>query len=30
VAAFLTAGHLLAEDHHHRLLHDFGEALEKA
>ncbi|MDX6237960.1 MAG: hypothetical protein QOG10_2775 [Kribbellaceae bacterium] len=30
VAAVLAAGHLLAEDHHHRLIHDFGEALEEA
>lgn len=30
VAAVLAAGHLLAEDHHNRLLHDFGEALEEA
>lgn len=30
VAAVLAVGHLLAEDHHHRLLHDFGEALGEA
>jgi hypothetical protein len=30
VAAVLVVGHLLAEDHHNRLIHDFGEALEQA
>jgi hypothetical protein len=30
VAALLMAGHLLAQDHHNRLIHDFGEALEEA
>ncbi len=30
VIAVLAAGHLLAEDHHHRLLHSFGEALTEA
>jgi hypothetical protein len=30
VAAVLAAGHLLAQDHHNRLIHDFGEALEEA
>jgi hypothetical protein len=30
VAALLAAGHLLAEDHRHRLLADFGEALTEA
>jgi hypothetical protein len=30
VAAVLVVGHLLAQDHRNRLLHDFGEALEEA
>lgn len=30
VAAVLGVGHLLAEDRHHRLLQDFGRALEEA
>ncbi|KDE10379.1 hypothetical protein [Rhodococcus aetherivorans] len=30
VAVALTAGHLLAEAHHHRLLQGIGEALEEA
>jgi hypothetical protein len=30
VAAALAVGHLLAQDHRHRLLQDFGEALEEA
>ena len=30
VAIVLVVGHALAEDHHHRVLHDFGEALEEA
>jgi hypothetical protein len=30
VAAVLAVGHLLAQDHHNRLIHDFGEALEEA
>jgi hypothetical protein len=30
VAGVLALGHLLAEDHHHRLLHDFGQALSEA
>jgi hypothetical protein len=30
VAGVLALGHLLAEDNHHRLLHDFGEALSEA
>jgi hypothetical protein len=30
VAALLVAGHLLAQDHHNQLIHDFGEALEEA
>ena len=30
VAAVLSIGHLLAEDSHHRLLRDFGQALEEA
>jgi|SRR5947209_8481174 len=30
VAALLATGHLLAEDHHNRLIHDFGEALGEA
>lgn len=30
VAAVLALGHLLAEDHHHRLLSSFGEALAEA
>jgi hypothetical protein len=30
VAAVLGIGHLLAEDHHHRVLAEFGEALGKA
>ncbi len=29
-AIVLGIGHLLAEDHNHRLLRDFGEALEEA
>ncbi len=28
VALVIAAGHLLSEDHHHRLLQDFGAALE--
>jgi hypothetical protein len=28
VALVIAVGHLLSEDHHHRLLQDFGEALE--
>src|SRR5947209_3151654 len=27
VAVILIVGHLLAEDHHNRLIHDFGEGL---
>jgi hypothetical protein len=30
VAAVIGVGHLLAHQHHLRLLHDFGEALEEA
>jgi hypothetical protein len=30
VAAVLGIGHLLAEDHHHKLLCEFGEALAEA
>ena len=30
VLAVLGVGHLLAEDHHHRLLESFGEALAEA
>jgi hypothetical protein len=30
VVAVLGLGHLLAEDHHHRLLQSFGEALGEA
>jgi hypothetical protein len=30
VAGVLVVGHLLAQDHHNRLVHDFGEALEEA
>lgn len=30
VAAVLGIGHLLAEDHHHRVLSEFGEALSDA
>ena len=30
VAAVLGIGHLLAEDHHHRVLAEFGEALSDA
>jgi len=30
VAAALAVGHLLAEDHHHRVLSEFGEALSHA
>ncbi|HEY0695901.1 MAG TPA: hypothetical protein VGD71_43540 [Kribbella sp.] len=30
VAAVLAVGHLLAQDHHNRVLRDFGEALEDA
>lgn len=30
VAAVLGIGHLLAEDHHHKCLCDFGEALAEA
>jgi hypothetical protein len=30
VAVVLGVGHLLAEDHHHKCLCDFGEALEEA
>jgi hypothetical protein len=30
VAAAIGAGHLLVQQQHFRLLHDFGEALEKA
>jgi hypothetical protein len=30
VAVVLAVGHLLAQDHRNRLLHDFGEALEDA
>ena len=30
VAAILIVGHLLAEDHHNRLIHDFGEGLSEA
>ena len=30
VAVVLAVGHLLAQDQHNRLLHDFGEALEEA
>ncbi|HEX6498422.1 MAG TPA: hypothetical protein VF054_05240 [Micromonosporaceae bacterium] len=30
VAVAVAVGHLIAENHHHRLLHDFGEALEEA
>jgi hypothetical protein len=30
VAVVLGVGHVLAADHHHRLLHDFGEALGEA
>jgi hypothetical protein len=30
VAAVLVVGHLLAQDHHNRLIHDFGEALGEA
>jgi len=29
VAVLLGVGHALALDHRHRLLHDFGEALEE-
>jgi hypothetical protein len=30
VAAAIGAGHLIAQQQHFRLLHDFGEALEEA
>ena len=30
VAGVLVLGHLLAQDHHNRLIHDFGEALGEA
>jgi hypothetical protein len=30
VAAAIGTGHLLAQQHHLKLLHDFGEALEEA
>jgi hypothetical protein len=30
VAGVLVVGHLLAQDHHNRLIHDFGEALGEA
>lgn len=30
VALVLGIGHMLAEDHNHKLLSDFGEALEEA
>lgn len=30
VAVAIAVGHLIAENHHNRLLHDFGEALEEA
>jgi hypothetical protein len=30
IAIVLLVGHALAEDHHHRVLQDFGEALEEA
>jgi hypothetical protein len=30
VAAAIAVGHLLAQQHHLQLLHDFGEALEEA
>ena len=30
VAVVLAVGHVLAADHHHRLIHDFGEALGEA
>lgn len=30
VAVVLIVGHLLAEDHHNRLIHDFGEGLAEA
>jgi hypothetical protein len=30
IAAVLGLGHLLAEDHHHRLIRALGEALEEA
>jgi hypothetical protein len=29
VAAVLAVGHLLAEDHHNKMIRDFGEALEE-
>lgn len=30
VAVVLSVGHLLAEDHHHKVLAEFGEALAEA
>jgi hypothetical protein len=30
IAVAIGAGHLLAQQNHLRLLHDFGEALEEA
>jgi hypothetical protein len=30
IAVVIAIGHVLAEDRHHRLIHDFGEALEEA
>ena len=30
VAIAIAAGHILAEGHHHRVLHELGEALEEA
>lgn len=30
VALVIAAGHLLGEDHHNRLIEDFGTALEQA
>jgi hypothetical protein len=30
IAVVIAVGHLLAEDRHNRVIHDFGEALEEA
>jgi hypothetical protein len=30
ITVVIAIGHVLAEDRHHRLIHDFGEALEEA
>lgn len=30
IAVVIAVGHVLAEDRHNRVIHDFGEALEEA